>query len=205
MTLKTLTLLALSPCEPETINKASYNFISTSIMRTFSLKLRADLENCTDVEPLDHKEYPHDYGFRFMCSKCRYVHPKEIIVNRFDIIDIDLIGFRRRGNFQIKCKDCHNEIFFILTKPETKLTAEKSKAGEYVPILDIHVHGCIVTEFVLEDQFQCKTTTGQVVEEVDLRRGEWAEFDEENNLPINITNASFELEQIMGNGSIVTL
>lgn len=174
-------------------------------MRKALLKLKADLENCTDVEPLDHEEYPHDYGFKFRCNKCRFEHPKEVIVNRFEIVDVDLERFRRRGNFQIKCKDCRNEIYIIIIKPETKLTMERSKAEEYVPILEIHTHGCRVTEFILEDQFQCKNTSGEVVEEVDLRRGEWAEFDETNNLPISITNAEFALEQLEGNSSIVTL
>jgi hypothetical protein len=174
-------------------------------MRTFLLKIQADLENCTDVEPLDHQDYAHDYGLIFECDRCGYKHPKEVLVNRFEVLELVVNRLKRKVNFLIKCKDCHNAILIILTKPDTKLTQKDSKEGNAVPILEIHTHGCIITDFVLEDQFQCKSSTGEIFEEVDLRRGEWSEFDEKNNIPMSITNCKFELEAKAGNSTVTSL
>lgn len=172
-------------------------------MRTTLVKLQANLENCTDLKPLDHEEYPHDYGLKIVCFKCRFEHPKEIIINRFDRIGVQLKSqLKRTANFFTYCKDCHNEIFIIIT-PGKEVTPEDE--GKFVPIIEVHSHGCTIKEFIVEDQFQCKSSAGNIIEGVDLRVSDWSEFDEEGNVPVTITNAKFELEQLAGNGLVTTL
>ncbi|CAH6720500.1 UPF0587 protein [[Candida] jaroonii] len=177
-------------------------------MRTTLVKLQADLENCTDLKPLDHEEYPHDYGFKFICNKCRYEHPKEIIINRFDRIAVQLKSqIKRTANFFTYCKDCHNEIFIIITlaEPVTAESKDTEDEDNFIPIIEVHSHGCRIKEFILEDQFQCTSSAGNIIEGVDLRANDWSEFDEEGNIPVTITNAKFQLEELPGNGQVTTL
>ncbi|WEJ94813.1 hypothetical protein PSN45_002313 [Yamadazyma tenuis] len=124
-------------------------------MRTTVLSIKANLENCTDVEPVDNEDYPHDYGFTI--------------------------------------------------ETEQSLTLQDSEHDTFVPILDVHTHGCIIIDFSLEDQFQCKTMKGKVIDGVDLRGNDWSEFDENGNVPMTITDFSYKLTTLDGNAEVTKL
>lgn len=163
------------------------------------LKVRAHLENCTDLQPLDNEDYPHDYGFIIQCRKCKTVHPKTIVASRFDT---EKAFFDRTVNFAKRCKECNNEILLILIRTEKTITPEND---EYVPILEIHSHGCIVREYVIEDQYMCKSMSNKPFAEIDLRVNEWTEFDVATNQPMVITNFEYAIEEIRGNSAVSSL
>ncbi|EGV59962.1 hypothetical protein CANTEDRAFT_115987 [Yamadazyma tenuis ATCC 10573] len=176
-------------------------------MRTTVLSIKANLENCTDVEPVDNEDYPHDYGFTIECKACKFRHPKQIMVNRFDTEHVQLYVNKptRVVNFSIKCKDCRRVLFIILKRTEQSLTLQDSEHDTFVPILDVHTHGCIIIDFSLEDQFQCKTMKGKVIDGVDLRGNDWSEFDENGNVPMTITDFSYKLTTLDGNAEVTKL
>lgn len=165
--------------------------------------MKADLANCTEVQPLDNEEYPHDYAFTIRCNKCSFDHPKPVIVNRFDQGDIEFDRLRRTVHLAKKCKECSKLHYLILVRTPDSLTPDNNDT--FVPIVEVHTHGCQVIDYSMEDQFMCKTLAGEVVEEIDLRRNEWTEFDETSNLPMTITNFSYEIEEVRGNSSLTSL
>lgn len=175
-------------------------------MRTTLLNIKADLENCTNLKPLDHEEYAHDYGFQVQCTRCDFIHPKEVLINRFDRIPIKLtkvLGgpIARLGNFATYCKDCRNNFYIILTSSGRGLMPNLGLAT----ILEIHCHGCKVIAFSVQDQFQCTTNSDEILDGVDLRQSEWTQFDCVSAVPVTITNFCYELEELPGNGLITTL
>lgn len=179
-------------------------------MRTSLLKISADLENCTELLPLDTEEYPHDYGFTIECLKCKFVHPRQVLVNRNEVTEVFLEPLRnkslrgRQANFFKNCKDCRNPMMLILEKPGNTLTKEDLERGNNSTILMIHRHGCRIRGYEVEDQFCCKTLTGEAVEEIDVR-ADWTEFDEINKVPMSITNFKIDLENLEGNSSVASL
>lgn len=171
-------------------------------MRKFLLKIKADLENCSEVQPLDNEEYPHDYEFTVKCTRCSLVQPKRIMVNRFEPETLMLDRIKRTVNVAKKCPDCNKMMYLILVRTPQAFT---DKDFDFVPVLEVHTHACAIIEYHLEDQYMCKTLSGEIVTEVDLRRNEWSEFDQTSNKPMTITNFAYEIEELRGNSAISSL
>ncbi len=55
-------------------------------MVKLSLEIQADLENITDLVPVDTFQVPFLYNFMKQCSSCRELHENAITLNRFEEI-----------------------------------------------------------------------------------------------------------------------
>ncbi|KAI5952319.1 hypothetical protein KGF54_003185 [Candida jiufengensis] len=158
-------------------------------MLTYLLQAKASLHNIVKVTPVDTEDYPHDYKFIFQCNGCKLNHTNPIVINKQN--EYEVTGFRRVVNFLIKCKDCKRERYAILT--------DMGSGGiindEYNDVLKITTHGMRLLEFIPDDQFECETSNGEIIQEIGLLDGEW-EGRSENGDKLSISNVDWNLKMI---------
>ncbi|KAI5948736.1 hypothetical protein KGF57_005347 [Candida theae] len=167
-------------------------------MLTYILQAKAELHNVARVQPVDDESYPHDYKFKFQCNGCKTIHPNPVQINRFESFQVT--GFRRLANVLIRCKSCQRERYAIISKIGKACIQDEATFGagvvdEYCDILKIHTHGMRILEFVADDQFECVTTAGNLIQGIGLLDGEWEEIDEEGN-ELKVLNVDWNLKLV---------
>ncbi|KAI5950571.1 hypothetical protein CANMA_005231 [Candida margitis] len=164
-------------------------------MLTFILQAKAELHNVAKVQPVDNEIYPHDYKFKFQCNGCKTLHPNPVQINRFDTFQVT--GFRRLANILIRCKACQRERYAIISKVGNGCIENKSDVDDtdYCDILKITTHGMRILEFVPDDQFECVTSYGTLVQGIGLIEGEWEDEDEEVG-GLKISNVEWNLKMV---------
>ncbi|CAK9439498.1 uncharacterized protein LODBEIA_P35980 [Lodderomyces beijingensis] len=160
-------------------------------MVKFYLKISAELDNVTELEPLDTPQEPHYYTFKIECTKCRTVHDKDVQINRFEKHEMG--GSRGEANFVFRCKECKNEHNASIERTNAKLENGDSKP---VAILEIDARGLDFVEFIPDGKFQAKgVETGTVFDEVDLEDSEWYDVDEKTNEEVSITDVKWTISR----------
>ncbi|CCG25923.1 hypothetical protein CORT_0C05490 [Candida orthopsilosis Co 90-125] len=170
--------------------------LSKQKMLTYILQAKAELHNVAKVQPVDDEIYPHDYKFKFQCNGCKTVHPNPVQINRFETIQVT--GFRRLANILIKCKACQRERYAIISKVGPGcIQVENDGVGgdEFCDILKIHTHGMRILEFIPDDQYECVTTYGKLIQGIGLLDGKWDESDEEGT-ELKISNVDWNLKLV---------
>lgn len=159
-------------------------------MVKFYLKVKAELSNVTDLEPLDTPENPHEYTFTIECTKCREVHDKPITINTFEHHEIS--GSRGEASFVFRCKSCKSEHSALIERTKDKLAAENS--GDWCKILEIDARGIDFVLFEPLGQWQCGSTVSAAkFHEVDLEDGEWYDYDDTAGQEVSVTDAEFDI------------
>lgn len=162
-------------------------------MVKFYLRAKAELENVTDLHPVDTPHSPYEYIFIIECTHCREEHNKPVSINRFEQHDIS--GSRGEANFVFRCKSCKNEHSALITRTNNKMTAETS--GKWVNILEIDARGIDFKDFVPEGRWECSgAETGTKFEDVDLEEGEWHDYDENSQGEVAIVEAEWQISRL---------
>lgn len=152
------------------------------------LKAKAQLENVTDLEPVDTPESPYEYTFTIECTKCREVHAKPVTINRFEQHEID--SSRGEASFVFRCKNCKSEHSANISRTPAKV-AENDK---WTKILELDCRGLEVKEFIPEGRWQCVgSETNTPFTEVDLEDGEWYDYDEKAGSEVSVTDVSYDI------------
>lgn len=67
-------------------------------------------------------------------------------------------------------------------------------AGQWVSVLGLECRGVVPVRWRPFRDFIAESTEGHYFEDVDLSEGDWAEYDEENDLSVSITNVEAKVE-----------
>lgn len=70
----------------------------------------------------------------------------------------------------------------------------EAQSGEWATILGLECRGIVPLKWVLESDFVAESSGGHFFDSVDLSDGDWAEYDEENDLSVSITNVETKIE-----------
>lgn len=152
------------------------------------LKAKVQLENVTDLEPVDTAESPYEYTFTIECTKCREVHGKPVTINRFEQHELD--SSRGAASFVFRCKNCKNEHSANISRTPAKVTEN----DKWVKILELDCRGLEVKEFIPEGRWQCVgAETNTSFTEVDLEDGEWYDYDEKAGSEVSVTDVSYDI------------
>lgn len=174
-------------------------------MRTYHLDFQAQLQGCSHLAPVDTEDYPHDYTFTIECGRCGFIHPKNVVATTLDKVEVLLFGYghkgRRYANFSQKCHDCHNLMYFIITRTPHFIT----ESDVWVSLAEISTHGCGIRDYILDDQFQVTGTKGNIIDGIDLTSGDFCEFDKESNRDILIANVKWRINFVAGNSTLRSL
>lgn len=162
-------------------------------MVKFYLKAKAELENVTDVQPVDTPESPYEYTFIIECTKCREEHNKPVTINRYE--QHEITGSRGEASFVFRCKSCKSEHSAQISRTKDKLTTETN--NKWVKILEIDARGVEFKKFIPEGRWECVgAESGTKFNEVDLEDLEWHDYDEELKEEVSVVEAEFDITRL---------
>jgi hypothetical protein len=76
-------------------------------------------------------------------------------------------------------------------------TEEDSQKGDFVPIIGWECRGLEVQKWRPNIDFVVETKDGTIYDSVDLSDSDgWAEYDEENDAAVSITDLEFEITRV---------
>ena len=158
-------------------------------MVVLGLFVRADLENVTDfAAPGDHR----------WCLDVQESGSAEVKRGVFvsNEEEVEVPGGRGTAHvvlrFQKGGKACSISVREVKgrTRP---LTAEDAAP---VALVAFECRGCELVGWTPTAGYRCRSTGGTAFEDVDLTEGEWADYDEENDLSVMIENVESSFETI---------
>ncbi|CCL98285.1 uncharacterized protein FIBRA_00279 [Fibroporia radiculosa] len=144
------------------------------------LCIKADLENVTDLAPVSDA---FEYFFQVKCTSCNEVHPKFVALNRLEEHEVSS-GKNNTAHFVWRCGLCKRESFakFEARSVTTPYSADAN--GQFAPFLTVDCRGLEFIGFDPRGVWSCSgLDSGTVFDEVDLREGEWVDYDEKVALP----------------------
>lgn len=158
-------------------------------MVKFYLKATAELNNVTDLQPVDVPESPFEYTFIIECTRCRHVHDKPVTINRFE--SHEMSGSKGEASFIFRCRECKSEHSATIARTKSKLTSENSAN---VALLEIDARGCDFNEFKPLGRFECRgANTTTKFDEVDLEDGEWYDYDDNAGEEVSVEEVKWEI------------
>jgi hypothetical protein len=165
-------------------------------MVNYVLKITADLENLTNLQPsggCDDSNFP--YLFKLKCERCGEVTPKETCVTLNETFTPP--GGRGTCHLVQKCKFCGREGNVTMIPGKGRpLTLEDSEAGEHAPLMVFDCRGYEPIDFGFGGYWKAQAESGTKFDEIDLSSGEeFTEYDEKGECPVMISNfrASFSV------------
>ncbi|KAJ6812917.1 UPF0587 protein C1orf123-like protein [Iris pallida] len=160
----------------------------------YLLSITAELENITDLQPHGGCDDPNfSYYFKVKCENCGEISQKATCVSISETVP--LTNGRGTTNLVQKCKLCGREgTIQMVTGQGQPLTLELSQSEKFSPLMVFDCRGYEPVDFSFGDGWKAKSTSGTNFD-VDLSEGEFAEYDEDGECPVGISNprASFRV------------
>ncbi|KAI9251165.1 hypothetical protein EDC94DRAFT_295486 [Helicostylum pulchrum] len=147
-------------------------------MVKLGLYIKADLENVTDLSPVE------DYEWLNVLVVMKLMTLGSLLTNRGS------------ANLVMRCKFCKRD-GTAQFEPSFKIRKyDVEQNGEFQQIAQFDCRGLELVDFQPRESWTCKgTQSGTVFEEIDLCEGEWAEYDEKSGEPVGISNISVQFKK----------
>ncbi|XVE53922.1 hypothetical protein DITRI_Ditri03aG0040700 [Diplodiscus trichospermus] len=157
-------------------------------MVNYMLKIAADLENLTNLQPQEGCDDPSFiYLFKLKCGRCGELSKKETCLCLGDIVSLP--QGRGTTNLVQKCKFCDREgTVTMISGRGRPLTQEDSEEGKFAPLMLFDCRGYEPVGFVFGGGWKVESLEGTKFEGVDLSGDEFAEYDEKGECPVMISN-----------------
>lgn len=151
-------------------------------MPVYSLKIKAELEEIAKMSVTEGVMWKFDIQ-----SGEGGDSKSGITVTASDVMELD--GSKGEANFIVKWPGSKMQSYIKVLETKAgaaEYTAEKS--GEWVTIANFECRGLEIVSYIPGADFKAESTGGTIFEAVDLSEGDWAEYDEENELAVSIMN-----------------
>lgn len=162
-------------------------------MVNYLLKISAELENLTDLQPQGGCDDPSfNYYFKLKCGNCGEVTPKEVCLCLTDVVPHG----KGSTNLVKKCKFCSREgTVTMITGRGRPLTQIQSQFGHFSPLMVFDCRGVEPLDFSFGSGWQVESIEGTKFDGVDLSGGDFAEYDEKGECPVMVSNlrATFDV------------
>ncbi|XP_057957568.1 uncharacterized protein LOC131150702 [Malania oleifera] len=166
-------------------------------MVNYMLKIAAELENLTNLQPQDGCDDPNfAYYFKVKCGNCGEVSQKETCVSLAETVPQP----KSKGTVHLvqKCKFCGRDGTILMISGRGRpLTYEVSQSGGEAPLMLFDCRGFEPMGFIFDGGWKVESLEGTKFDGVDLSGGEYAEYDEKGNCPVMISNlrATFHVDR----------
>ncbi|GFZ17202.1 hypothetical protein Acr_26g0004720 [Actinidia rufa] len=160
-------------------------------MVNFALMITAELENLTNLEPEGGCDDPN-FTYYIKIMFVDLLVPQSILDLNSDPSDYRLeMRELRRDDEE---RDVEGNITMIAGRGRP-LTQEISQAGKYAPLMVFDCRGFVPVEFSFGSGWKVESIEGTKFDGVDLSGDEFAEYDENGECPVMISNlrAVFEV------------
>ncbi|KAL3818976.1 hypothetical protein ACJIZ3_004881 [Penstemon smallii] len=157
-------------------------------MVNYLLMITADLENLTNLQPQGGCDDPSfTYYFKMKCGNCGELTQKETCVSLNETVP----AAKGKGNIHLaqKCKFCSRDgTVTMMTGRGRPLTQAQAESGTYAPLMLFDFRGFEPEEFLFGSGWKAESTGGTNFTDIDLSGGDFAEYDEEGQCPVMISN-----------------
>jgi outer membrane protease len=120
---------------------------------------------------------------------------KDITITTEDVLPLD--GSRGEANFIIKWPYANDQAYIkIVDHKSLEKAYTEDDSGEFVSILALECRGVEPIAWHPSLDFAVESTGGTPFANVDLSDRDWAEFDEEHDLSVSITDVEYKIEVI---------
>ncbi|KAI8064625.1 DUF866-domain-containing protein [Gongronella butleri] len=151
------------------------------------LYFKADLENVTDLAPVENKEW----HFKIECNSCHEVDANWISFNRQEFHDVS--GSRGEANLVMRCKFCKRESTAQF-ETNTKVIPYQD-SGKFQKMATFDVRGLELVDFSPKEGWVAKGLESDTVfDDVDLTE-DWADYDEKAGEPVGISGIEVEFRK----------
>jgi hypothetical protein len=107
----------------------------------------------------------------------------------------ELEGSRGDANFIMKWPGNKQQAYIkIVDLKNVTGNYTEDNSGKWVAVLGLECRGIVPKSWKVSRDFVAESTGGHFFEDVDLSDGDWAEYDEENDLSVSITNVECKVE-----------
>eukprot|EP01026_Neomeris_dumetosa_P031729 TRINITY_DN2515_c0_g1_i10.p3 TRINITY_DN2515_c0_g1~~TRINITY_DN2515_c0_g1_i10.p3 ORF type:complete len:163 (-),score=24.27 TRINITY_DN2515_c0_g1_i10:469-957(-) len=158
-------------------------------MVMFLLYIKADLENISSIK------LPEGYAYCLTVKNSAGEDVREgVYVSATE--EHEMAGSRGTANFVLKwARDAKTNASLNVTDVK-KVTREYTgdDSGQFVPIIGFDCRGMEPIAFHPENGWIVTSSKGKTFEDVDLREKEWADYDDENDLSVNILEFESKFE-----------
>ncbi|MBA0819195.1 hypothetical protein Gohar_021151 [Gossypium harknessii] len=165
-------------------------------MVNFMLKISADLENLTNLQPqggCDDPSFP--YLFKLKCGRCGELSQKETCVSLGDTVP--LLQGKGTTNLVQKCKFCMREGTVTMIPGKGRpLTQEDCEGGKFAPLMLFDCRGYEPVGFVFGAGWKVESLEGTKFEGIDLSGDDFSEYDEKGECPVMISNLRSTFEPV---------
>ncbi|PON86187.1 hypothetical protein TorRG33x02_180610 [Trema orientale] len=162
-------------------------------MVNYALKITADLDNLTDLQPQGGCDDPEfSYLFKLKCGRCGEVSQKETCVSLHETVPLP-VGKGTTHLIQ-KCKFCGRDGTVTMVPGHGRpLTQEASQSRKFSTLMLFDCRGYEPVGFVFIGGWKAVSLEGTRFDHIDLSGGEFAEYCEKGEVPVMISNvqASF--------------
>lgn len=155
-------------------------------MVKFILRGKAELENVTDLEPVDSPEQPFEYQFQIECTRCHTVHSKYVDINVYE--KYEMAGSRGEASFVFKCNECKT-----LHSASVERTKGKITSDGWADLLTIDARGIDFLKYRPAGLWTCVGEKGFRFSDVELDDLEWYDFDETTGTEVSATEIQFDI------------
>lgn len=116
-----------------------------------------------------------------------------ITISKSDVYELE--GSRGEANFIMKWPGNKAQTYIkIVDLKGVTGNYTEDDTGKWVSVLGLECRGIVPTSWKVGRDFVAESTGGHFFEDVDLTDGDWAEYDEENDASVSITNVECKLE-----------
>lgn len=158
-------------------------------MPTFLVKFKAELEGIKQLIPISNNEWRLDIRSSDNDVDVR----KDITISGSDVIALE--GSRGEAHYVMKWPGSkHQSYMKIIDVKNVTGRYASEDSGKWLTILGLECRGIEPTRWIPGSDFIAESDGGHYFESVDLSERDWAEYDEDNDLSVSITNVECKIE-----------
>ncbi|KAJ2120222.1 hypothetical protein IW147_005241 [Coemansia sp. RSA 720] len=153
-------------------------------MTVFDLQLKADLENVTDLLPVEDTESDTAYNWfiKFQCGSCHETTENLVAICRNEFSPIS--GSRGEANLVMSCKFCKRESSASISGPPLAYT----KNGEFATVTQIECRGIDPVAFEPRGEWKAKGAESNSRFTFNLDENEWYDYDDDAGETVSVSN-----------------
>ena len=110
---------------------------------------------------------------------------------------VEIPGSRGSANLLLKFPDGNSPASISVTAVKG-VEGKYTKSGEFQAVLAIESHGAEPFEWKPTGFYKAETETGRTFESVDLKDGDWCDFDEDADCSVGVYNVETKIEIYRG-------
>ncbi len=116
-----------------------------------------------------------------------------VTISKGDVMELE--GSRGDANFIMKWPGNKQQAYIkIVDIKGVTGNYTEDNAGKWVTVLGLECRGIVPIAWKVGRDFIAESSGGHFFEDVDLGDGDWAEYDEENDASVSVTNVESKVE-----------